>query len=49
MAAQIRRNFEELRTFLSEEYAVYENVEWERFKNDLERNTNNMAYLLNNL
>ena len=49
MTDQIRRNFEELRTFLSEEYAVYENVEWERFKNDLERNTNNMAYLLNNL
>lgn len=49
MTVQIERNFEELSKFLSEEYAVYENEEWERFMKDLNNNLNNMAYLLNNL
>lgn len=41
--------FDNLIKFLSEEYAVYENEEWERFMKDLNNNLNNMAYLLNNL
>lgn len=49
MTVPIERNFEELSKFLSEEYAVYENEEWERFMKDLNNNLNNMAYLLNNL
>ena len=46
---KIHQTFSDLKKFLSDEYAVYEDAEWERLKIDLDKNIQNMADLLNHL
>lgn len=46
---KIHQTFTDLEKFLSDEYAVYEDAEWERLKIDLDKNIQNMADLLNHL